>query len=36
MVEGTKDFVDMLKDQMYLQVGRFVHILEHALLLGEV
>ncbi|KAL2817629.1 hypothetical protein BJX63DRAFT_385553 [Aspergillus granulosus] len=33
---STRDFVDLLKNQTYLQLPRFAHLLDHSLLLGEV
>ncbi|KAL4984984.1 hypothetical protein BDW68DRAFT_180170 [Aspergillus falconensis] len=33
---STKDFVNILRDAIYLQLPRLTHLLDHSLLLGEV
>ncbi|KAL3457142.1 hypothetical protein BJX64DRAFT_293396 [Aspergillus heterothallicus] len=33
---GTRDLVDLLMDPVYLECDRFSHLLDHALLLGDI
>ncbi|GLB09635.1 hypothetical protein AtubIFM57258_005561 [Aspergillus tubingensis] len=36
MLHGTRDLVNLTMNPMYLEADRFIHLLEHSILLGDV
>lgn len=35
-LDGTRDLVNLMMNPMYLEADRFIHLLEHSILLGDV